>query len=375
MHVALICYKNIFPNKTNNRLLAYYHYLENCGHKPHFVFIKGKGDHSGYRVKTFNSKLSPIPYFGILSSLTRCFLYHLFNGRKRVIYLYDPNLFWWPLLFLFRLQGRRIIVERTELHQVDQVTGFKAKLLRWLYSFDEKRDLWPSVLITEKLMTHYHEQCSKNTVESIKCPKKLMIPAFFEEQFFNTQPDLTEPKYVIGYFGTFGLKDNITGILKAVQGATNILNQISFRYIGAVTPGIKRYTESTFQVQMNHITQVDYSSLKDELQKCDLLISNRDSSEYSQYGFPTKLIEYLASGIPVIATDSSEINQHFKHEEHLFIVAPDSHQDLQDAILERYDKFDEFNEMGLRGRGEVLEKFQFQSFQKSWGDFVLGDKT
>jgi len=375
MNVALLCYKNIFPNKTNNRLLAYYHYLEQCGHQPHFVFIKGEGDHSGYQVKTFDSKLSIIPYFGILSSLTRCFLYHLFYWRKRIIYLYDPNLFWWPLLFLFWLQGQRIIVERTELHQVDEVKGFKANLLKRLYSFDEKRDLWPSVLITEKLMSHYHEQCTKNNSQRIKCPKKLLVPAFFEERYFNSEPALSEPKYVIGYFGTFGRKDNITGILKAVQGATNILNQLSFRFIGSVTPGVKRYTKSTFQVEMKHTPQLEYESLKDELQKCDLLISNRDGSNYSQFGFPTKLIEYLASGIPVIATDSSEISQHFKHKEHLFLVAPESHQDLQDAILERYDKFDEFNEMGIQGRKHVLANFQFQNFQSAWGSFVLGDRA
>lgn len=62
------------------------------------------------------------------------------------------------------------------------------------------------------------------------------------------------------------------------------------------------------------------------------LLCCRSNSEYANYGFPTKLAEYLASGQPVVATTVGDVARYLTDEETAFLADPESIRSIELAI-------------------------------------------
>ncbi len=69
---------------------------------------------------------------------------------------------------------------------------------------------------------------------------------------------------------------------------------------------------------------VEQEQIQNELKKYDLLILPRNSNPQTEYGFSTKLGEYLSSGVPVLLTAVSDNKMYLKDGENGFIVEPGS---------------------------------------------------
>lgn len=356
--IALVTYRNIFPGKRNNRLLAYYHFLDKQGLNPCFFFIKGTASDPAYRIHNFQSSAHSSSF---IQSIWQALRYFRTDKAFKTIYLYDSSALCWPLLHLWKKQNRKIVIERTELHQVDEVSGFKQHLLKWLYQADEKRNRFPLVVISEKMEKHFGPRLGGDIHR---------LPAFVEGAYFTTEPpERSVPNFRVAYLGTFGQKDNVEGIVRALRQAAETLPDLQFHLYGACSEAIKKHLISlSGSVPLTFHGLLDYEGLNRELQKNDLLISNRNGSTYSQYGFPTKLIEYMASGVPVISTPGSAVQEVLgKNEAMLLHVLPDFSADaLGRAIRERYAHYAKWNAMGQRGRLLILESFNTRLLDEWW---------
>lgn len=69
------------------------------------------------------------------------------------------------------------------------------------------------------------------------------------------------------------------------------------------------------------------------LPKFDLFVIPRPSNLVTETTTPIKLIEAMASGIPVIASDIGGINEYVQHNKNGYLVEPENPDDLTNAIL------------------------------------------
>jgi len=74
-----------------------------------------------------------------------------------------------------------------------------------------------------------------------------------------------------------------------------------------------------------------------------------------QFGFV--LIEAMASGKPVVATESGAIPEIVENEENGFLVQPGNVDKLRDALEYLIDNESEIKKIGMRNRKKVLDKF------------------
>lgn len=65
----------------------------------------------------------------------------------------------------------------------------------------------------------------------------------------------------------------------------------------------------------------------------DLFVIPRPSNVVTETTTPIKLIEAMASGVPVIASDVGGINEYVKHKKDAFLIEPDNPEVLANAIL------------------------------------------
>lgn len=140
--------------------------------------------------------------------------------------------------------------------------------------------------------------------------------------------DKTEPTDVIKivYAGAIGGKDNIAYVLKAIEQLDVLTKKkIRFYIIGSTQ---KQY-EALFEKIDSELTKesvvfvgrVARSVVLDYLKDADFTILLRpDGERYAKAGFPTKVVESLASGTPVICNYTSDLNMYLKDGENAIIV-------------------------------------------------------
>ena len=310
----------------------------------------------------FNKKISrPLGYLGrffdTLRAWANSFLYVVKNRRKiDVAFLYCPDVYYFFPVFM-ALWFCRIprVTERTELKSgLYTQPGKKKNLFYYLNRFDERLcHLWSGqgVVISEKLWQHY--------VNTFGTKRLTLIPVMADLERY--KPGLAKQlKGTIGYIGSFGIKDGIPGILNAFAKSKSENPNLKLNLIGycenpsAVTKLIDqlRLIDS---VEMTGL--LTYQEVPAQLASCDLLLMNRINSVYANCGFPTKLAEYLALGIPTIATKVGDVEIYLTHEMNAFLVNPENDEELASAILSRYASYEKWNEMGMNGRQVAVEHF------------------
>lgn len=171
---------------------------------------------------------------------------------------------------------------------------------------------------------------------------------------------------VVGFIGTFGQWHGVVQMAKSINLFFQLnpwkKEAIKFLLIGdgRLMPTVKEvisnggYTDNVIFTGL-----VPQSEGPKYMGACDILLSphikNPDGSKF--FGSPTKLFEYMAMGIPIIASDLDQIGDILEHKKTAYLVEPGNIEELASAIQVLLDDFKLGEEMGNNARVEVLEKY------------------
>jgi glycosyltransferase involved in cell wall biosynthesis len=148
-------------------------------------------------------------------------------------------------------------------------------------------------------------------------PKDYMPKAeFFILDGFSTRfPSVIKTKnspFVIVYAGLLEEKYGVKTLIKAVL---KINDDILLRVMGA--GDLEPYIHSLNSKRIEYIGKVSKEEVFSEYQSADLLVNPRPiSDDFVKYSFPSKLIEYLSTGVPVLTTSLPSITDDLK--EHMY---------------------------------------------------------
>lgn len=286
----------------------------------------------------------------------------LITHRKRfdIIFIYQPRfLFFGHLYILSKILKIPLILEITELEDSKPTHSFWQKIIKLTDKIDLhllKHFCFHLVVISDHLKLHFSSYFPSEKITK--------IPILIDRNRFS-KPVKRAPSYSIGYLGSFASKDGVTGIILSFKEALKTLPQLKLKLIG-YNPYEKYFSDKIKENQLEGYVelsgQISYEDVNEWLTSCDLLILNRTNHPYSHYGFPTKLGEYLATGIPTICTRVGDIETYLEHSKHSYLIEPDDTSQLTNAIITRYQNYEAFNMMGMRGREIALSKFDYQHY-------------
>jgi glycosyltransferase involved in cell wall biosynthesis len=276
-----------------------------------------------------------------------------------VLYLYSPKPHQvFNIYLLAKLLKIPLVVEMTERYSTAyEHSGF------FDLSIFKKLHLWHErnihklcdhlVVISKQLYGYFQQKISSNRLS--------LIPIVIDMNRFSHLNGKPKKPLRVGYIGSFGQKDGVLEIIQAYQDAKRKYPDLRLSLIGYPENLSKDILQDLYKSDkdIEFTGQVYYQNIPDHLHNCDLLIVNRPNTAYANYGFPTKLGEYLASGRPVIATNVGDISYYLEDENDLILVEPDNTKQLAEAIIQRYKWYDYYTQVGLQGAKSAYKRFDY----------------
>ena len=147
----------------------------------------------------------------------------------------------------------------------------------------------------------------------------------------------------LGYAGTPGKKDDVALVLEAVRRVRDLGRRVELRVIG---PSREQVLAQSRRVQDDvaalgyavHFTgRQKHADVPAILAESSFSILMRPDARYAHAGFPTKVVESLAAGVPVIANLTSDIGEVIRDGVdglHVTSYSPDS---LTEALIRACD--------------------------------------
>ncbi len=316
---------------------------------------------SNSRPQTILNKL-----FDSLKSLVYSTAFLLRKGRSYdAFYLYSPKpLQVFHVYLILKFLKVPLVVEMAERYSTfyDQdgksFLKFFHKYLNWIHERLMNFISDHLIVISSQLYGYYNQFISSKKLSLIPISVDL-------NRFAHVSANGIKP-FRIGYLGSFGSKDGVPDILKAFQLAHHEIPDLKLRLMGLASNEVEKLVDekSLKSCEIEYTGHVTYDEIPDRLKYCDLLIVNRPNTAYANYGFPTKLGEYLASGKPVIATNVGDMQRYMSSKDDIILVDPEEQEQLSKAIINRYHNYDWYNQLGVKGSKSCSKYFDYRSNSK-----------
>ena len=283
----------------------------------------------------------------------------LAQPKNSWFHLHDSELLW--IGVLLKIRGRKVIYDAHEDTPLQIM--YQHWIPRWLkkpysffyfllekicgYAFDK-------IIVAEPVIAKYFAP-SKTTLI-----RNFPIAASFKDfplvDYSNRNRSLV---YV-------GLISKARGIVQMAEGAKLAMLQTPFQFIagGEFSPASLQ-PEIVNNYPVDFISWVQYDKLIPLLLNSKIGIIVPNPLERYKTNYPVKLFEYMAAGLPVIASIYGEVAEFVRTSDAGILVDPMNPVEIADAITWLLEHPKEAEAMGLRGRKNILEKWNWEEESKT----------
>lgn len=224
------------------------------------------------------------------------------------------------------------------------------------------------ILMTEALKYFYNS--------SLDIKPTFILNTIVDAARFQIKMNRNSYDKVICYMGNMDLtKDNVDIIISAFSLLDYKHYEVELHLYGEPSAKDREIVESQIK-NLNlekyvHLKgRASYNEVPKILMKSLILVNSQPNTQRAKGGFPTKLGEYLLTGVPSIFTDSGDIGNYVLDGVHAHLVEPerpDLYADKLAFVLENYSL-----SKGIANTGKefVLQEFDSKSQTKNLLDFL-----
>jgi len=277
-----------------------------------------------------------------------------------------------PIMSLLKLKkyckknSIELIHDSVEWYSASQFT------LRFFAPSYIKKSLYNNYLIDKKIKvisisTFLNNHFLKKGIKSIRVPILFDVRELIESKEINKDKKLN-----LLYAGSPGKKD----YLKEILYALTLLNESELKKVKMIILGVsldevkKIFIKDT--VSMKKISKileirgrVPREKVIIELLKSDFTVLLRDPlKRYAKAGFPSKVVESLCHGVPIITNYSSDLNMYLKDNINSIIVKGCTSLDFYESLKKAMElKKMDLKKMKKNARKTGLENFDLEKYQ------------
>lgn len=167
--------------------------------------------------------------------------------------------------------------------------------------------------------------------------------------------------------GALDQKEGLEYILEAFAGLCSHDERLFLACTGAPDHGRKEYIRSRARSlgidrKLIFTGFLSLDQLAWAYQNALALLCCRANTAFANYGFPTKLAEYLCSGRPVITNDVGDTVLYLTDGKNAYFARAEDSRSILSAMQRVVDSPEQAAEIGLNGRMVALKNFQYSNY-------------
>ncbi len=269
-----------------------------------------------------------------------------------VYHFHDPELM--PFAYLLKLKGKKVIYDAHEdlprqLLSKPYLGKVSKKILSFLIEKIENffASRFTAIITATPFIRDRFLKLNNHTIDINNFP----IISEFED--FSEHPKKDEICYVGGL-------SQVRGILEVVKSLDN-LNSIQFNLAGLFNDANyeKKVKSQPSWSKVNELGFIDREGIKNVYSKSKIGIVTLHPIVNYLDSLPVKMFEYMASGLPVIASDISLWKSIIDESKCGICVNPLSPNDIAKAIDEMIQDPKALKTMGVNGRKAIVQKYNW----------------
>jgi len=182
----------------------------------------------------------------------------------------------------------------------------------------------------------------------------------------------------ICYCGTITIiKDGVNILIESFARISEKYPEINLVLIGKSDSTEKGMIFNNLVARLNitkrvfFLGQLSRKDVPAYLTNAKILTLARPRSIVADAGFPSKITEYLATGIPVVVTEVGEIPVYLRDNENVFLSKPDSIDAFAERLAFVLDNYKLARKIGLKGQELTKTIFNFDYQAKRMIEFIL----
>lgn len=153
---------------------------------------------------------------------------------------------------------------------------------------------------------------------------------------------LPEQAVIVGYIGRFttmGMEKGVQTLIEAAAEVRKKIRQICVLCVGGPMDAVARYREigrarGLDDGSLHFVDRVPNTEVPVWIKACDVVTIPWPWNEFSAYyTSPMKLFEYMASGVPIVASDLPSLREVLRHGENAWLVHPGDPAALAGGII------------------------------------------
>lgn len=315
-------------------------------------------------------------YYSITASIFYIIINYFFKKKSDFIIFYGHNPFFEIIVLFFSKLCNVVLYKEQSENPYLFFHSYKflpQKIVEFLYMKIIYKSYSGILVMTSPL--------KKLFIKSGITEKKVLIVnnAVFIDKFISKTDNKNNEEY-FAFIGSLNQKkDGILTLLEALAVVKKKYPNIRLKIAGfGFGNDVNIFHDKVSELSLNN--NVEYLGCLDSFSAINLirnatgLLSARPNSLQAEYGFPTKIIEYLATGNPVVTTITGDLKLFLIDNENAFIAPVDSSDGFAISWLKLLDDMENAHQIGRRGQLLVKDIFNPQIQTKRIIDFYNNSK-
>jgi glycosyltransferase involved in cell wall biosynthesis len=282
----------------------------------------------------------------------------------RVVFAYPHSLLGGAFFFaVSRLAGAAYVADVSELPFFEVRPGTIAAMWAARYQRFAYKMLDGAVVVSGALERHLGSYMRRG-VETLRIPILVDVDRFAGPS--DESGPLPDGRYVM-YCGLLNeAKDGVASLMRAFALVAAEIPDVTLALVGdsCRDSQIPRYATVAdglgIEGRVVFVGQVSREDLPRYLAQATALALARPASRQAEYGFPTKLGEYLAAGKPVVVTRTGEIAEFLEDGVSAYIVPPGDIEGFAGALRRILTSPEAAREVGHQGQAVARRHFDYR---------------
>lgn len=362
LYFLINCYE---PNQAlTNRLLGYFYALEKQGTPTTVYFLFPNSQGSFITHKFGNVKVYYLwKKWALNSSIIRLFRYHInllrFMCRLKegdVVYTYGINK---TALKLVSKKNIRVLAEITEHPSI--IDGGKVTAISENEKYNVATKLDKLFVISTSLRQLFID-------EGVNPKNVEIINMTVDPQRFAAVTKQNDKERYFAYCGNVSNnKDGVDKLLRSFAIVNRKYPEVKLYIFGKAPSSDISNNNLKLAEDLNIIKNVVFAGMKTAEEMPQLLtdamalVLNRPDSQQAQYGFPTKLGEYLLTGNPVIVTKVGDIPLFLEDGVSALLSSPDDDIEFANKMIWVIENNESARRIGINGRNVAMRYFNSEN--------------